>query len=381
MSQVLFISPIPTHPTTAGNRARVNTLASSLSRNGHDLFFMHIEQEAGDRTILKEVWGDRYVPVPYKKPRSRLAHLLRRIARKINSKRAFQYGIDEWYDPDTDRAINKFLESYPIDIVIVEYVFMSRALLNIPEGIVKILDTHDVFANREQRYIANNMQPTWFSCSPRQEAKGLQRADVVVAIQEDEANYFRACMDVDVVTIGHPVDLVDASVSDIVTGRILLVGSSNPINVSSAQWLIELVFPIVLETFPDAELCIAGTICQALTPVPKVRLLGKLDDLSEAYAGAHLVVNPMLFGTGLKIKSVEALAHNRPLVTTPCGAEGLVSSAQQAFSVASAPEAFAAEITRLLHQPDAAIALGNEGFAYAARFNARIESQIRCLAP
>ena len=68
---------------------------------------------------------------------------------------------------------------------------------------------------------------------------------------------------------------------------------------------------------PHAELAIAGSICEALSGHKDVVLMGMLDDLSTAYESAAIVVNPMQFGTGLKIKSLEAMSYSKPLVTTP----------------------------------------------------------------
>ena len=52
-------------------------------------------------------------------------------------------------------------------------------------------------------------------------------------------------------------------------------------------------------------------------------MLGRVDDLSELYRSARVVINPVLAGTGLKIKTVEALSRLRPIVTWPTGVEGL----------------------------------------------------------
>ena len=52
-------------------------------------------------------------------------------------------------------------------------------------------------------------------------------------------------------------------------------------------------------------------------------MLGRVDDLAELYRSARVVINPVLAGTGLKIKTVEALSRLRPIVTWPTGVEGL----------------------------------------------------------
>ena len=84
-------------------------------------------------------------------------------------------------------------------------------------------------------YLRNNQPPAWFSFSPRDEAKGLNRAHAVLAIQPDEAADFRARIARPVVTVGHAVALQAMPATGVVAGRILSVGSANTINVASTQ--------------------------------------------------------------------------------------------------------------------------------------------------
>src|SRR5262249_28746919 len=68
-----------------------------------------------------------------------------------------------------------------------------------------------------------------------------------------------------------------------------------------------------------------GSVARALEgrEVSGVRVVGPLDDLTGLYQGATLVINPAVAGTGLKIKTLEALCHLRPVVSWPSGIEGL----------------------------------------------------------
>ncbi len=75
---------------------------------------------------------------------------------------------------------------------------------------------------------------------------------------------------------------------------------------------------------PNAELRVVGTLgLRVETDDPSVKIMGLVDDLDAAYAGARVVINPAVAGTGLKIKTVEALCHHCPLVTWPSGVEGI----------------------------------------------------------
>ena len=64
-------------------------------------------------------------------------------------------------------------------------------------------------------------------------------------------------------------------------------------------------------------------------------LHGYAKDLNVVYSKSDLIINPVLYGGGLKIKNVEALAHGIPLITTNEGANGIEDGINFAFLVAN----------------------------------------------
>ena len=84
-------------------------------------------------------------------------------------------------------------------------------------------------------------------------------------------------------------------------------------------------WPLVLGHEPEACLVIAGAVSRCVSAeVPNTRILGVLSDgdlLAELRASS-IVVNPVAVGTGLKVKSVEAICLGLPLVSFATGVEG-----------------------------------------------------------
>jgi glycosyltransferase involved in cell wall biosynthesis len=114
-----------------------------------------------------------------------------------------------------------------------------------------------------------------------------------------------------------------------------------------------------------------GSIGEAVTdPNPAIRRLGIVEDLGDVYKQASVVVNPVLIGSGQSIKSVEALAAGRPLVTTACGARGLLAGAGQAYLMADDPADFADCVIQLLKDPARRARLADAARTFARQFNA-----------
>ena len=72
-----------------------------------------------------------------------------------------------------------------------------------------------------------------------------------------------------------------------------------------------------------------------------------------------MVINPAAAGTGLKIKTVEALCHLRPVVCWPSGVDGLSDEARAFCHVAADWFGFAAHVKRLLADDEEASAVAH----------------------
>ena len=102
-------------------------------------------------------------------------------------------------------------------------------------------------------------------------------------------------------------------------------------NTKAALWTIDHVWPLVRERRPDAVLRFVGGgvtdhLLQRVAGLPDdsgVELTGFVDDLGAEYAAAAVALVPVLQGAGVKFKTVEALCHGVPVVTTTVGAEGI----------------------------------------------------------
>ncbi|MBC8163389.1 MAG: glycosyltransferase, partial [Roseiflexaceae bacterium] len=99
---------------------------------------------------------------------------------------------------------------------------------------------------------------------------------------------------------------------------------------------------------------------------PDIAVPGALDDLRPLYASAALVVAPVFWGSGVRVKLLEALASAAPVVSTRLAAEGLGLSGESAL-FAETPSAFAAAILRLLDDPALRARLGTAGRSVVER--------------
>jgi glycosyltransferase involved in cell wall biosynthesis len=205
----------------------------------------------------------------------------------------------------------------------VEYVWMTRLLPLVRPDVLKVIDTIDVFSSIDRKVGMFGVRDV--TVSPDEEAELLRRGDLIVAIQDEECQELqRLAPGMPVVTAGVDFDVVgDAAGSS--DAQILFVASGNPRNRKGLTDFVQLAWPRIRRRVPDAKLVVVGAVAAAIAGrhVPGLRVAGAVEDVAPLYRQAALVINPVVAGTGVKIKTIEALCHLRPIVTWPAGVDGL----------------------------------------------------------
>ncbi|MDE1900359.1 MAG: glycosyltransferase [Alphaproteobacteria bacterium] len=259
----------------------------------------------------------------------REAETARALMRVSLERAGLNYELDSWYQADLDDLIRTIYERDPFDVMLGNYIWMSKAFDAVPDTVIKIQQTHDMMSDRMMRLARQGMPPSFFSVTPADEGRGLDRADINIALQCGEEIYFRGLTDKIVRTLQHaPCDIPFAP-RPLPAGRKLrvgFIGSDNAVNVRTATLLVDALVRMT-SVSSQIDLCIAGNICTAFRGVapPFIKLLGACDNLGDIYRAMDVMVNPVEDGTGLKIKSVEALQYHIPIVMTAAGSEGLLS--------------------------------------------------------
>jgi glycosyltransferase involved in cell wall biosynthesis len=128
--------------------------------------------------------------------------------------------------------------------------------------------------------------------------------------------------------------------------RFLFLGLlSLPHNDDGLRTFIRHVWPRVLRRMPDANLRVVGRDPQPelLTAISEfgggaVSLEGFVPDLRALMAESAAMVNPLRFGSGIKLKVIESLAQGLPVVSSDIGASGVLSGAENGVCLAKTPD-------------------------------------------
>jgi glycosyltransferase involved in cell wall biosynthesis len=137
------------------------------------------------------------------------------------------------------------------------------------------------------------------------------------------------------------------------------------------EWFAGQVLPLILQRAPQAKLVVAGSDPPPAHAWPdfagSLELLGFVDDVREPLGRYSVFVCPILSGSGVRVKLLEAYAAGIPVVSTRVGAEGLAAKDGEFSALADDPAGFADRVVTLFENPLAAGEM-------AARARAEVEA-------
>ncbi|MFT6273926.1 MAG: glycosyltransferase involved in cell wall biosynthesis [Halioglobus sp.] len=127
-------------------------------------------------------------------------------------------------------------------------------------------------------------------------------------------------------------------------------------NVQGLLWFIDEVWPQLVAQRPGLLFDIVGKnpderLCEAVGRYSGIKLCGFVADLQEIYQDSRVSVAPLLFGSGMKVKVLDAMARGMPTVTTTVGAEGIQVVSGTHLMISDAAITQASQINRLLCEP------------------------------
>lgn len=298
-------------PANQGNSRRIMQLVGFYQRQGFELDLLYHNEEGYDSALSHAL----------AKVFSRVSVIRSTAPKTIHSGHVCH--ISDWYDSALGGAAREMHRLRGYKVVHANYIWYSPVLDNFGGDVVKVLDTHDAFGERREKYLAAKMQPQWFSTSYAEEDTALRRADAALAIQKEEAASFVARGHKNILYLPYVEPLVRPFTQDAPTRPLTFgyLGSGNDWNILSIN---DLMMRLTSggATFSH-PVVVAGGVTRHVRDFQNVVKIGFVQQLHNFYDAIDVALNPMVGGTGLKIKTVEPLCYGKPVLCTQAGAEGV----------------------------------------------------------
>ena len=138
---------------------------------------------------------------------------------------------------------------------------------------------------------------------------------------------------------------------------VIFLGNLNtPNNYRGLEWFLNSVYPMLQRSDMGISVLIAGSnpsseFRRLFRSVEGITVIENPLDSAAVLAQGRVLINPILSGSGVNIKSIEMLFQDAHLVTTPIGVRGFPDDVRQEFSVADTPTTFARAILASVSVP------------------------------
>ena len=382
MKIVVAISYAP-WPITKGTDRLILNLLDGLAVN-HEVVLVTMALGAAELEALREIEKPRVAV------RAILAPHRRGIARKIYYKaRNIASAVLEGIPPQVSyaapgqylRLIADTARDVGADLVLANYWHLYR-LPELLSDVPLALITHDLdFLVNEGRLNAARGLARWRASLG---AKALERIErrayesygriLTVTPSDAEALARQPYMQ------GKPVDplplAIDLAAFDPRAftrekNLVLFLGTFHAdFNRDALRFLLTEIFPIMRERNPAARLEIVGQGVDERARAaagPGVLFAGGVSDIRPHVGRCSVMVLPLRFCGGVRIRMMEAAALGTPVVSTPAGVAGMGLAAGREYLEARAAGDFAGAVLGLLEDVEAARRLGAGARTWAER--------------
>jgi GT2 family glycosyltransferase/glycosyltransferase involved in cell wall biosynthesis len=281
------------------------------------------------------------------------------------------HAVREFRNQDFEWLIHRQIYTRQIDVLQLEYTVLAQYAGRFRQ-IPSIVFEHDVYFQSIARGVAGTkslvqrLQARWeYLRALRYEIRELPHADRVQVCSRENREYLESF----VPELAGKVDDefragIDTADYDFKPdGRepdtMLFLGSFRHLpNQEALVWFLNHIMPRIQERRPAARLIVIGSDPPPRHSLPKlgsnVELIGFVEDIREPLRRHAVFVCPILSGSGMRVKLLEAFAAGIPVVSTRVGAEGLAREDGAVCRVADDPADFAECVVELLADPEGA---------------------------
>lgn len=361
------------HPVDKGGKIRTYHMLKELRRHHHITYLTLDDGSAGEDACRRATeYCHELVTVPHSAHAKFTPRFYADLA--VNLLSPLPYFLRKYRSAEMRREIAARVSGDRFDVLVCDFLVPS---VNIPHplGCATVLFQHNVEAMIWKRHfeVQRNPLKRLYLYEQWRKARRFERAacamfDYVVAVSREDREIMQTEYGTEHVTdVPTGVDtefFTPRGTGQGAPGSLVFTGSMDWLpNEDAIRYFIDRIMPLVRERVPDVRLTVVGRspypgLVELGRRDPSVVVTGRVDDVRPFIEDARVYIVPIRIGGGTRLKIFEAMAMEKPIISTTVGAEGLPVTDGEELLLADTPEAFAAGLVRLLEDSDFASALG-----------------------
>lgn|GEM_PF-2531453 len=231
------------------------------------------------------------------------------------------------------------LEGYIPDLIFTEFaisIFLVDEIKKKFPNAKLIASCHDVIFQSKTRLLGNNkniFNSIYLNYLKKLEKKYLNFFDLITVPSEKD----KFLLEIELEIKGEKIQVITlfyttySLVKNLKKSSFIFYGYlRRKENYASLLWFLENVWVNFNKEYPDIDFVIIGgeldnDIKKKILLYKKIILTGFLADPSLCMSSSFAILVPLLFGAGIKVKSLEALSSGIPLISNSIGIEGIAA--------------------------------------------------------
>lgn len=381
--KILIVTSVFPYPLNSGGAQAQFHMIDRL-RKEMDVSLAYISNSSGSEQELKALWPDvsfygyqgripNFFLRKYKKIISRLYAKLD-IHKETLINPVLSYSFEKKLNYGFIDFLQNIVESNKIGIIQFEFTERLNLAFGFPD-IKRIFIQHEIHFIRNRRFIKDpKLLPAHdyykFNMLKQQEITCMNACDAVVTLTETDKRILekegvKAPVYVSPAIIPAPAAVLPADYQ--YAGNIIFIGGEqhHP-NYEGVMWFLSQVWNRILQERPDSRLILIGkwgrkTQAQICRDYKNIQMPGFVPSLAP-YQTTSIMIIPILTGSGMRMKIIEAANRGIPFVTTTVGVEGMDFINNSDCYIADAPGDFAKKTIELMDSRQAQLRFRENAF-------------------
>ncbi|MEZ4923031.1 MAG: glycosyltransferase family 4 protein [Crocinitomicaceae bacterium] len=369
--KVLQLCHKPPIPTIDGGCIAINNISQGLLQKGIELKIFTASTE-------KHPFLPDEIPTDFKK-KTKIEGLF--LDTRVNIIDAFSalvtsdsYNISRFFSPDFNKRLIDILEQDRYDVVHLESLFMTPYVSTIrahskAKVILRSHNLEHLIWERLANSTGNKAKKVYLkhlaAKLKKYELNTINEVDGIAAISQEDTDRFKSLdCSTSLITVPFGIDLEKYNVlpnKNLKKNHLFHIGAMNwEPNKEAINWFIDSVFPKISKL--DIEIHLAGrAMPKSMFDIANDQLIvhGEVENAQDFMNANDIMIVPLLSGSGMRIKIIEAMALGKAVISTSVGAEGIAYTNNENIIIADSAKDFAKAIEELINNPDKVTLLGN----------------------
>jgi glycosyltransferase involved in cell wall biosynthesis len=360
--KILQLTPQYPFPEVEGGKIGIASIFKELSKLGADVTLVSYSDKLIEKKFIEEAEQYGKVIIINHSTENTKFRILKSV---IDFKPIY---LRKHFNKVTALKLKQILNDNDFDIVHSDHTAMAESaifvkkFLKIPAGLrlhniewkiwKRYADEfpkyhpYRIYLERQTRILKNN------------ESKYYSKFDVCFAITDKDRNEAIAMSpDANIILASAGVNLEEWEPLQVERNHEELIIATSyrwRHNVNAVKWLIENVLPIIKKEVPNIKFTILGTNAPEFFNNYNelgVDVKGFVEKVQPYLNKASIYVAPLFVGAGIRIKILEAMSMELPVIATSISAEGINAIPKDGLLVADNTEDYANLILKLIRNP------------------------------